>query len=122
MHVDHSVPALLFCDNKSALQIAANPTLHERTKHVEIDCHIVREKLHQGLIKLMPLSSTVQLADVCTKPLASIPFQEIISKLGMINIYSSTCGGILDDQSELDALARIKNVEEAKAKIGGKVS
>jgi len=56
--VSFEQPSLLYCDSDSTRYIAANLVFHECTKHIEIDCHVVREKLKKGLIHLLPISTT----------------------------------------------------------------
>ncbi|KHN43625.1 Copia protein, partial [Glycine soja] len=79
--------AAVYCDNKVAIHIATNPTYHERTKHLEIDLHYVREQVDKGALKLIHVRKHHQLADVFTKSLPQSAFLNIISKLGIKNIF-----------------------------------
>lgn len=81
--VEDITPIPLKCDNQAAIYIAKNPAFHERTKHIELDCHYVRQKLLECLISLGHVSTKHQLADVLTKPLIGICHRSILGKLGV---------------------------------------
>ncbi|KAA0039229.1 putative polyprotein [Cucumis melo var. makuwa] len=84
-------PLKLFCDNKTAISIANNPVQHDRTKHVEIDRHFIKERLDSGGSICIPyIPSSRQVADVLTKGLLRPNFDFCVSKLSFIDIYIPT--------------------------------
>ncbi|KAF5957541.1 hypothetical protein HYC85_004766 [Camellia sinensis] len=79
--IDQTDSMRLYCDNKAAINIAHNPVQHDRTKHVEIDRHFIKEKLTGGTICTPFVQSGEQLADILTKGIGNKPFHDILGKL-----------------------------------------
>lgn len=72
---------MLFCDNLSVIALSFNPVQHQRTKHIEIDVHFVRERVSTNQLEVQFVSSQEQFADILTKGLSSSLFLSHVRNL-----------------------------------------
>ncbi|XP_019082703.1 PREDICTED: uncharacterized protein LOC109125498 [Camelina sativa] len=105
--IPFSYPTYLYGDNTTALHISSHFVNHERTKHIEMDCHKVREVIEDGVLKTMFVRTDNQLADILTKPLHPAPFRDNIRKMG--SHWSSTLRSVGFDLREMIFLGIMGN-------------
>jgi len=83
---------LVYCDNVSAIYLAGNPVQHQRTKHIEMDIHFVREKVAHGQVRVLHVSSRYQIADIFIKGLPLVLFEDFRDNLSVRRPPTSTAG------------------------------
>ena len=92
LHAPSRRASLVYCDNISVVYMFSNPVQHQRTKHIEIDLHFVRERVALGDVRVMHVPTSAQYADIFTKGLPTSLFQEFRSSLNVQGFDDQTAG------------------------------
>ncbi|GKA43870.1 ribonuclease H-like domain-containing protein, partial [Tanacetum coccineum] len=92
LHSPLLTTTLVYCDNVNAVYMSANPVQHQRTKHIEIDIHFVRDMVKAGHVQILHVPSRFQYADIFTKGLPSALFKDFRSSLSVRPPPAQTAG------------------------------
>ncbi|XP_048501601.1 uncharacterized mitochondrial protein AtMg00810-like [Beta vulgaris subsp. vulgaris] len=92
LHCPIQKATLVYCDNVSAIYLSGNPVNHQRTKHIELDIHFVREKVTRGQVRVLHVPSRHQLADIFTKGLPLVLFEDFRDNLSIRRPPDSIAG------------------------------
>jgi len=92
LHCPIQKATIVYCDNVSAIYLSGNPVQHQRTKHIEMDIHFVREKVARGQVRVLHVPSRYQIADIFTKGLPLVLFQDFRDSLSVGYPPATTAG------------------------------
>ena len=85
MELEQKGETIIQVDNRSAIELAKNPVNHERSKHIDVRFHFIREHVKEGNVELKHVASKDQAADIFTKPLSKEIFDRGKKLIGMMN-------------------------------------
>ncbi|XP_028091834.1 uncharacterized protein LOC114292119 [Camellia sinensis] len=94
----HSTSSTLSCDNLSSMSLATNPVFHSRSKHIEVDCHFVHERVASNKLLLKYVPSADQVADVFTNPSLLLGFPFSLTSSWFLQLPLA-CGGMIGSSS-----------------------
>jgi len=86
LKLDYKKPVNLNIDNKSAINLSKNPTLHGRSKHIDTKFHFLRDQVSRGKLTLLYYHTEDQTTDVFTKPLKQARFDKLRKQIGMSSL------------------------------------
>jgi hypothetical protein len=92
LHFPLSQATLVYCDNVRAIYLSGNPVQHQHTKHIEMDIHFVREKVACGQARVLHVPSRLQIADIFTKGLPRVLFDNFRTSLSVCEPPASIAG------------------------------
>ncbi|GJX70563.1 ribonuclease H-like domain-containing protein [Tanacetum coccineum] len=92
LHTPLFTANLVYCDNVSAVYMSTNPVQHQRTKHIEIDIYFVRDMVARGQVRVLHVPSRYQYADIFTKGLPTVLFEEFRTNLSVRSSPAQTAG------------------------------
>jgi hypothetical protein len=87
---------IIYCDNKAAIDIAVNQKISDRSKHIDVHFHFIREQIERNKLFLLPVASADNLSDICTKGLPGPTFSNLANKILGINERGMTKGRTSD--------------------------
>ncbi|GJS71962.1 putative reverse transcriptase domain-containing protein [Tanacetum coccineum] len=114
LHTPLATATLVYCDNVSVVYLFSNPVQHQRTKHIEIDIHFVRDLVATGAIRVLHVLSRYQYADIFTKGLPTSLFDEFRTSLSICSSPAPTAGGCKNGRPNITMEEYIR-LEEVKA-------
>jgi hypothetical protein len=85
----------ILCDNQSCIKMTENPIFHDRSKHIEIRYHYIRDMVQRGALKLQHVSTNEQVVDVLTKPLSHVQFEHFRDTHGIVRKDLPRKGGVV---------------------------
>ena len=74
----------VYYDNQSCIKLSENPLFHDRLKHIDIQCHFIRDCVQRGAVQLQYVPIEVQVADILTKALGRAKFVYFREQMGMV--------------------------------------
>ena len=74
----------ILCDNQSSIKMTENPVFHDKTKHIDIIYHFIRDMVQKGVVKLKYVPTEEQVAYVLTKPKACVKFEYFRYNIGLV--------------------------------------